>query len=391
MEAIQNRRKVLGIAVVLIICCWITARAVTVLVADDYNRPDSTSLGSTPTGGISYEEFNASGGLLVPDDIAQIEAGRIRFGGFFSGSPTDPAEARLAGIGFDLDVTAEVRFLADDYDPNAVVNAVIYAFHQGMNPAGDSIFTKGYVQLIVNPEGTYFLSAVTESGNLVFGPSPVSQVLANRLPIGPAFLLTDTDGDGILESNEPFTLRAKTVGNVFCWFMNGVQIGEPVILPDGAITGVDPSIASNFFFGRTRSVGGPGEIEVAFDDLSIQAPEGPCPTPTLEVSIDIKPGSNVNSINPRSNGVIPVAILTTDAFDASTVDATTVRFGPNEAAAVQSALEDVDGDGDLDLILHFRTQQTGIQCGDTSASLTGQTTGGQAIAGSNSVTTVGCK
>src|SRR5437867_4787891 len=107
----------------------------------------------------------------------------------------------------------------------------------------------------------------------------------------------------------------------------------------------------------------------------------------------IKPGTFPNSINPRGKGVIPVAILTTDTFDATTIDPTTVRFGSNgtEAAPVQSSLEDVDGDGDTDMILHFKTQDTGIVCGDTSASLTGETFGGQAIEGSDSIKTVGCK
>jgi hypothetical protein len=47
---------------------------------------------------------------------------------------------------------------------------------------------------------------------------------------------------------------------------------------------------------------------------------------TLPV-IDVKPGSFPNSINVRSAGVIPVAILTTGAFDAAAVDPTTVLFG----------------------------------------------------------------
>lgn len=54
------------------------------------------------------------------------------------------------------------------------------------------------------------------------------------------------------------------------------------------------------------------------------------------------------------------------------------------------ARKDVDKDGDLDLILHFSVQQTGIACGATSARLTGSTTGGQAIQGSDSVQTTGC-
>jgi hypothetical protein len=44
------------------------------------------------------------------------------------------------------------------------------------------------------------------------------------------------------------------------------------------------------------------------------------PLTSVAVPIDIKPGSFPNSINPQSKGVIPVAILTTDTFDATTVD-----------------------------------------------------------------------
>ena len=38
--------------------------------------------------------------------------------------------------------------------------------------------------------------------------------------------------------------------------------------------------------------------------------------PTQEVTIDIKPGDPSNTINLRSNGVIPVAILSSASFDA---------------------------------------------------------------------------
>ena len=115
--------------------------------------------------------------------------------------------------------------------------------------------------------------------------------------------------------------------------------------------------------------------------------------PAQLISIDIKPGSFPDSINPRSKGVIPVAILTTDTFDATTVDSATVRFGATgtEAAPVHDALEDVDRDGDTDMILHFRTQDTGIVCGGTSASLTGRTFSEHAIEGSDAIRTVGCK
>ena len=115
--------------------------------------------------------------------------------------------------------------------------------------------------------------------------------------------------------------------------------------------------------------------------------------PVVAIAIDIKPGSFPNSINPQSHGVIPVAILTNDTLDATTVDPATVRFGATgtEAVAAHSALEDVDGDGDKDMILHFKTQDTGIACWATSASLTGHTVGGQMLRGSDSIKLVGCK
>jgi hypothetical protein len=127
-----------------------------------------------------------------------------------------------------------------------------------------------------------------------------------------------------------------------------------------------------------------------FDAFVAKIASGPL---TLPVAIDIKPSSSVNSINPRSNGNTPVAVLTTDSFDAGSVDPSTVRFGQTgeEAAPVRSSLEDVDGDGDLDLVLHFDTQQTGILCGDSSARLTGKTFDGQQLEGSDSIGTVGCK
>jgi len=108
------------------------------------------------------------------------------------------------------------------------------------------------------------------------------------------------------------------------------------------------------------------------------------------VDIDIKPDSFPNALNTKSNGVIPVAVLTTTDFQAGTVDPKTVRFGANgtEAAAVHWAMEDVNNDGNLDLILHFKTQETRIQYGDIAARLSGYTYDGVEIRGSDSIKTV---
>ncbi len=112
----------------------------------------------------------------------------------------------------------------------------------------------------------------------------------------------------------------------------------------------------------------------------------------LLVSIDVKPGDSRNPVNPRSNGVIPVAILSADGFDATAVAPDSVRFGTGGAPAANgSGVIDIDGDGRLDLLLHFWTRESGIACGDTSASLTGSTYTGQTFRGSDSIVTVGCR
>lgn len=74
----------------------------------------------------------------------------------------------------------------------------------------------------------------------------------------------------------------------------------------------------------------------------------------LPAEIDVKPGNSKNKVNAKSQGVIPVAIYTTSDFDATTVNGASVTL--EGVAADQFALEDVDGDGDLDMILHFDTQ-----------------------------------
>jgi len=113
---------------------------------------------------------------------------------------------------------------------------------------------------------------------------------------------------------------------------------------------------------------------------------------TIDVDIDIRPTTYSNNVNPESKGNIPAAILTTDTFDAATVNPASVRFGKTgtEAAPVDWVFEDVDDDGDLDMTLRFKIQETGIQCSDEIALLKGKTYSDQPVEGSDSINTVGC-
>jgi polyhydroxybutyrate depolymerase len=117
--------------------------------------------------------------------------------------------------------------------------------------------------------------------------------------------------------------------------------------------------------------------EVIWDHLKIH-------TLPMSAMVDIRH----DSINPEKKGVIPVAVLTTQDFDASTVEVETVQFGPTQARAEHGSVEDVNGDGLLDMIMHFRAQETGIMAGDTSAMLTGRSSVFGAFYGSDSFETV---
>jgi sugar lactone lactonase YvrE len=282
-------------------------------------------------------------------------------------------------------------------------------------------------QTVISPAGSFafpFGIAIDPGGNLIVVDNDFFAGIHRFVRVDP------TTGTQTTFSSAGFTINPGAVavdpnGNVFVTLEAG--FGSP----DGAVIRVDPTTgaqtvvssggflvdplgiaidaAGNLLVTDVNTDVGPGRI-IRIDPVTgaqslvsgggslidpigiVVVPQGQV-VPVLTVAIDIIPGSFPNSINPRGEGKIPVAILTTDGFDATTVDPTTVLFGRTgtEAAPVHSALEDVDGDRDTDMILHFKTQETGIQCGDTSGSLTGKTFGGQMIEGSDSMKTVGCK
>ena len=112
----------------------------------------------------------------------------------------------------------------------------------------------------------------------------------------------------------------------------------------------------------------------------------------MKISIDLRPDDPPPTlVAPRSGGMLPVGILTTDAFDATTIAVATIRLGPKDAAPVRVNKADVDRDGDIDLQMFFAVQELGVACGDKTLVLRARTTGGQEVEGSEAIVTEGCE
>jgi probable HAF family extracellular repeat protein len=112
------------------------------------------------------------------------------------------------------------------------------------------------------------------------------------------------------------------------------------------------------------------------------------------VKLDVRPHHAGNRIDMRAKGrLIAVAVLSTDSFDATQVDWQTVEFGPNEAREhhQQIHVKDVDRDGDMDAVLHFRIRDTGIRCVTRHVTLTGKTFSGDSFRGTDRIEPVNCR
>jgi hypothetical protein len=127
-----------------------------------------------------------------------------------------------------------------------------------------------------------------------------------------------------------------------------------------------------------------GTIDLSSAELFVE--------PKIDIQIDIEPNRFPNRVNLKKNK-IEVAILSSDTFDATGVEPSTVLFGKTgtEASPVRLSVKDINGDRAPDMVLWFSAEDTDLECGDEQAILTGAIVGGPSIQGSDSIVTIGCK
>ena len=96
-----------------------------------------------------------------------------------------------------------------------------------------------------------------------------------------------------------------------------------------------------------------------------------------QIDIEVKPGNNqTTTINPKSHGKLPVALLSETDFDALNVDESSLTFGAtgdeNSLYKCHKNGMDVNGDGLLDKVCLFDTQKAGFSATDLMGKVKGR-------------------
>ncbi len=256
----------------------------------------------------------------------EIGSSRIALGQYYCAVAMgdDVYIAFLSVIGFDEDF--QIKFNKRDYSSGWTGESVIVDLTE--------------VDVNVAPS----LTAIQETGD-VYCFWTINNIIYYKVFDG----LTWGSETSLVEE-EPWTMLTDTLSS-FC-YMSDSKIGLSFLIKNSSI------------------------YEVRYVHLTFE-------TEKITIEIDVKPGSSENVINMKSEGRVPVAILSNDDFDASSVDPNTITFG--STSPEHYTFCDVDSDGDMDILLHFRTQELAINEDCDEILLEAQDFSGQFLQGKDTV------
>ena len=171
----------------------------------------------------------------------------------------------------------------------------------------------------------------------VLGPAPAFRVERQAM-----MSLEPQPEEGSVNIFDPYISQFKVPADGI--YVVGVTGANQTLLDGGKVQGFISSFNGNGSYTLIVSVT-PAQVELQL------------------INIQVKPGSGEFApINLKSRGSIPVALISSDEFDALKVDRDSLTFG---ATGDETSLrkcgwegENVGGDSKLDLVCHFENQKT---------------------------------
>ena len=325
-------------------------------------------------------------------DVAAASDGSVYVTGYFDGAATfqvdDLSDISLGSAGnHDMFVA---RYLADgtldwvtsaggsSYDQGRGVaaladgGAVVSGYIRGVAYFDDG--TGGSVQMVsagvydafvakYNPDGTlawvsraggtssdrgYDVTAISDGTALVTGSFADTAVFG----LGEAGETTLTS-EGL---NDVFVAKYAPENGTLVWARRAGGTANDESYSISTTSDGTASLAGSFketaIFGTTELTAA-GNVEIFIATIGAE----PSTPSVLQIELDLKPGGGNNVINLGSNGVIPIAIVSTAEFDATQIDpATVVLSGASVAvrgkgSRYMASEKDVNGDGLMDLEL----------------------------------------
>jgi subtilisin family serine protease len=217
--------------------------------------------------------------------------------------------------------------------------------------------------------------SVTVTATDVLDATDDASFALNVLNVAPS---VDAGPDGAVQSGDDLTVEAS--------------FSDPGVIDDPwsyefdwgfgmAATGSTSDQSATLSDTRTVCAAGDYTIQVDVTDKDGDTGSGSRTVTVEHVAIDIliKPNGSPNPINLRSRGRLPVAVLSTAGFDATTLDVATIALGDETGTDTPvdqrrngtyfASAEDVNDDGLMDLVLHFSTSAL-VDNGDLTSTST---------------------
>jgi hypothetical protein len=288
---------------------------------------------------------------------------------FSAGQPWGPGEFVVSGGELRMAYTGSEPAPADI---PSIVQSTLFAF---WDDSTDPMYSNGILQAKMRTDELENSTSIHMRGDLgtfstylTFGNTRSVRPGSSPLPpyyIGLATIVGGVETD-LWESDFDYlpgvdwNVQLGVIGDeisVKAWEVGAEEPDLPLVtFYDSSLTQGQIILTSDVSGGRVL----PGQADGSFDDIYFTF----VPEPGA-IAVDIKPGSDRNPINLKSKGVLPVAIVSTEDVFAPDIDVDEWLFGDPDlmntggipVEPLRTSVEDVSGDGIMDLTLKFSVQE----------------------------------